>query len=139
MKYTFMIPGNPVPLARARINPKAFFNNTGCKMWDPQKELKLITAIHLRNQFEGLRPLIGSLHLTAIFYMPISKSKSKKRQEEMQGSYHIARPDLDNMLKWICDCANGILYTDDSVVASVFVQKIYDHEPRTEFSLEERS
>jgi Holliday junction resolvase RusA-like endonuclease len=134
-KYTFIIPGNPVPLARARINPKAFFNNTRCKMWDPQKELKLVAAIHLRNQFENLEPIVGAIHIDAKFYMPIPKSKSKKLQAGLIGKHHICKPDLDNLIKFICDCATGILYKDDAVVASINIQKLYDEDPRTEFTL----
>lgn len=134
-KYTFIIPGNPVPLARARINPKTFFNNKGCKMWDPQKELKLVAAIHLQNQYDKLELLKGPVRVEAIFFMPIPKSKSKKKQKEMAGTPHISKPDLSNLLKFIEDAATGILYHDDSLIASISVDKKYDNEPRTEFTV----
>lgn len=137
-KHTFTIMGNPIPLARARINPKSFFNNTARKMFDPQKELKLITAITLRNQFENLTPLTGPLHLDVIFYMSIPKSSPKIKKELTAGNiYHIARPDLDNLVKWICDVSANILYGDDSVIASTTAKKVYDKNPRTVFTLKE--
>ena len=104
-------------------------------MWDPQKELKLVAAIHLRNQFENLEPIVGAIHIDAKFYMPIPKSKSKKLQAGLIGKHHICKPDLDNLIKFICDCATGILYKDDAVVASINIQKLYDEDPRTEFTL----
>lgn len=136
MKYTFTIPGNPIPLARARINPKAFFGSAKHKMWDPQKELKLVTAITLQNQFDKAGFFTGPIHLDVIFYMPIPKCISKKKKESICGTHHIAKPDLDNLVKFICDSAHGILYHDDSLIASITTKKLYDLDPRTVFTLE---
>lgn len=136
MKYTFTIPGNPIPLARARINPKAFFGKTTRSMWDPQKELKLVTAITLQNQFENIIPFVGPVHIDAIFYMPISKSKSKKHRQEIVGKMHPTKPDISNLLKFIEDAATGLLYKDDCIISSVNIKKIYDLNPRTEFTIE---
>jgi len=135
-KHEFVIKGNPIPLARARINPKAFFNNVKRKMWDPQKELKLVTAITLENQFEGVKPLTGALRLEVIFYMPIPQSYSHKKKLDMEGIPHISKPDLDNLIKWIGDCANNLLYSDDAIIAEIKAQKKYDNNPRTVFTLE---
>ena len=140
MKYTFTLPGNPIPLARARIKSNLFFSKSTKRMWDPQKELKVLTAITLTNQFEELGIKLGSIpfdepvHLDVVFYMPIAKT-SVKKTKSLSGTYHIKRPDLSNMLKFIEDACTGVLYKDDSLIASVTVKKIYDTEPKTVFTI----
>jgi Holliday junction resolvase RusA-like endonuclease len=136
VKYTFTIPGNPIPLARARINTKAFWDSNKKRMWDPQKELKLVTAITLQNQYEKIDPFSGPVHIDVIFYMPIPQSKSKIKQKELDGAYHCSRPDVSNLLKFIEDASQGVLYQDDCIIASVNIKKVYDQQPRTVFTIE---
>ncbi len=44
---------------------------------------------------------------------------------------HTKRPDLDNCVKFVKDCLNGIVWWDDSQVYEVHAKKIYDENPRT--------
>ena len=120
----YYIPGNPVALARPRFGNRL--------VWDAQKRIKEAASLMLLSQ-HGKRPkYTGPLHLDIIFYMPIPISYSKKKIAATLGSYHIARPDADNLLKFFLDVANNVLYDDDAVVASFSVQKIYSDNPRTE-------
>lgn len=66
----------------------------------------------------------GALHLNVIFFM-----KQPKKKKE---SWHTYKPDLDNMIKWISDVMNGILYEDDKQVAKITAEKVYSLESRTE-------
>jgi len=61
--------------------------------------------------------------------MPIPKGTSKKKRAEM--IYHTKRPDLDNLVKFVKDCMNGIVWHDDSLVAELHAGKLYDENPRT--------
>ena len=117
-------------------------------MWDPQKELKLITAISLRNQFEaqGIMTDLTKLknevifhtpiHLDVIFYMPVPKT-SKIRMERAKEKYHFKRPDLDNLIKFVCDACMGVLYKDDSIIVSINAKKVYSSNARTVFTISE--
>jgi Holliday junction resolvase RusA-like endonuclease len=120
MEYVVM--GDPIPLARAR-------HGNG-KTWDPQKHLKLHWSLMLSNQHDDKPLFEGPLHLFITFFMPKPKT-SLKKQLEMENRPHHYKPDLDNLVKWVCDCANGILYKDDSSVASFKCMKIYSDQPRT--------
>lgn len=41
--------------------------------------------------------------------------------------------DIDNLLKQIFDCANGIVWHDDSQIVGLYAQKLFDKaRPRTE-------
>ena len=47
-----------------------------------------------------------------IFYLPMPKSWSKKKRDNMRGQAHQQKPDLDNLLKALSDA----VYADDSVI-----------------------
>lgn len=54
-----------------------------------------------------------------IFYIPMPKSWSKKKQSEMDGHAHTKKPDIDNLLKALMDA----IFTDDSHIWNVHVIK----------------
>ena len=45
--------------------------------------------------------------------------------------FHSKKPDLDNLLKFVFDCLNGIAWQDDSQIAKINAVKAYSEEPRT--------
>jgi Holliday junction resolvase RusA-like endonuclease len=122
---SYIIDGEPIPLARHRHG-----KGHG---WDSQKQLKLGIGLQISNQHNNLPFLEGPLKLEIVFYMPIPLKGAKT----LNGTIHTIRPDLDNLIKMICDVANGIAYKDDCVVASIIAHKQYSTLPRTEFTLTE--
>ena len=129
---TYLIEGNPVPLARGRFG--------GGKVYDSQKGLKLIAAMALRNQHNNLPLYSGAVCITAQFFMPIPKASQPKsgKPSKLEGKPHIQKPDLDNLLKWVCDISSGILYHDDAIVWQIMGQKFFDTHPRTEITIWEQ-
>lgn len=123
------IPGNPIPKHRVRSatrHGKVFtYSDQVAQTNDVRWQIKA--------QYKG-KPLTGAVGVTAIYYMPIPESWSKKKKREMDGAWHISRPDRDNMDKFILDCGNGILWVDDCMVAFGSSAKIYDKNPRLEIS-----
>jgi len=118
----YIIPGQPIPLQRPR-----FYNG---HVIDSQRSEKLHTATYIRFLKVGpITMLEGPIHLTLTFFMKKPK-KGKK-------IWHSSRPDLDNLVKFILDVCNGVLYKDDAQVAKITTEKIYDDEPRTEIYIEE--
>lgn len=128
MTHIFTLEGNPIPLQRARCSRQR-------RMYDTQKNHKLIAGITLKNQFQDQDPLSGILKLHAVFYMPIPRNASKKTMKNMEGNLHYKKPDIDNLVKFLCDVCNGIIYTDDARIAIIQSEKRYDEKPRTEFSI----
>jgi Holliday junction resolvase RusA-like endonuclease len=121
----YVIPGDPVPLQRARVNPHSK------RPWDPQKRIKYQIAQLISAQ-DPLKILYeGPLELKITFYM--RRPKSAKRSE----IFHSNRPDISNLLKFIEDVAQGILYKDDCTISRVVMEKIYGSPPRTEFTIRE--
>ncbi len=63
------------------------------------------------------------VHLIIKFMFPVPKSASKKVRLDRIGAYHINKPDLTNLCKSIEDGCNGVVYTDDSQIASISMTK----------------
>lgn len=98
----YVINGDPIPLARARYGLK--------KVYDPQKNQKLLFGVYLNNQFEDQPLITGPVHLDVTFYMPWSKQtktewNNKAKKRVTKDPYHKYRPDLDNLIKFVCDAA----------------------------------
>jgi Holliday junction resolvase RusA-like endonuclease len=124
---TYIINGNPVPLARPRM--------TRNNVYDSQKDFKLIAGLDIKKQ-HGNDPMFeGPLHLDVTFFMRIPYPSSRDKKRKLCSTYHVTRPDLSNLLKFYEDVCTGILYQDDSLISSISCKKIYDISPRTEFSL----
>ncbi len=124
----YIIDGDPIAWARAAPSKYS-------RMWDTQKQIKFEHGISLRKQHKGNGLFEGPILLDIIFYFKKPKSCVRK-----QGSFHIYKPDLSNLIKLIEDIGSGILYKDDAIIACIRAQKKYDAQPRTEFrivSLEE--
>jgi len=58
------------------------------------------------------------------FIMPLPASLSEKKKEEYDGTHHMIRPDIDNMLKAVNDC----LLLEDSAVYYVVCRKKWGRE-----------
>ena len=115
-------------------------------MYDPsatdKKEMWLQIA-----KYKPKRPLAGDICLKLIFHMPRPKhhfkTKAGKPTDIIKEKYktinlHSFKPDLDNLLKMICDTIQGkdrMIY-DDSQICWVSAIKTYGS-PRTEITIEE--
>jgi Holliday junction resolvase RusA-like endonuclease len=84
------------PSSKAR--PRFARSNTYRSKEDRESEQR--TAWHLRRSVS--EPMTGNVALACIFYRP-------NRQ----------RIDADNMMKHVCDAANGVLWLDDSQVTAI--------------------
>ncbi len=121
----YVIHGEPVPLARARFGDG--------RVYDSQKNLKLITTITLQSQHDDAPFFEGPISLNLSFYLPIISAKKIK----LNCKPHTQAPDLDNLIKYIADVASGILYKDDRTICSIVARKYYSTNPRTEIILRE--
>lgn len=90
-----VLPGDPYSKSRPR-----FSRNGRTYVKKEDREREEATALRLRQVFK--QPKTGNVALGCIFFR-------SSRQ----------RIDADNMLKHICDAANGIVYDDDSQVTAV--------------------
>ncbi len=134
------IPGEPI----AKKRPRFFVRRNpgkgrplGAENIQQTEEGKFISIMF--SQLAGRAPITKGtpIKLGCIFYMPIPASVTKrKRAELMAGNIpHVARPDLDNLVKFVKDCSNGVLWADDSQVSYLTAAKYYSLYPRTEITI----
>ena len=67
--------------------------------------------------------------------MPIPASYSKKKKATVNNTPHTKPPDLDNLIKFVLDVAQGIILADDKLVTTINAKKLYDTIPKTVFTL----
>ena len=127
------IKGKPIAKKRPRFARHGKFVRT----YSDQETEEGRFLWEVRNQLDGHQIFNGALFLTARFFMPIPKSTSKKKRAMMLNDeiHHTKKPDVDNCIKFICDCLNGVVYRDDSQIFSKHGIKRYSDEPRTEIEI----
>lgn len=90
--------------------------------YDTQRRIKDHLGTIITWQLNKQKPLEGSIHLRAEFYMPEPKSLPQLKS----GGYHTKKPDIDNMLKFYLDlCQECRCFKNDSQVCDVTMQKVY--------------
>lgn len=120
--------GEPIPQARHRIARRGNFVHS----YDPQAKLKEGYKWQIKSQYRE-KPLTIPVYLDITFFMPIPKSTSKRLRRQMLDGvcYHMKRPDLDNLQKFVLDCLQDLVLEDDSQVVEIRTKKIYSEKPGT--------
>ncbi len=100
--------------------------------YSPKANEKRIVSEFIRQQYKG-EPTDRLLRCDLYFYLPIPKSTSKKKRQQMlDGDIRpTAGGDLTNLRKFIEDCMNGIVYLDDRQIVEGETQKWFDDKPET--------
>ena len=134
----FTIKGKPKALKRHRST------RTG-RMYDPSAKDKKQIWLQIA-KFKPKRPFAGDIMLKLIFTMPRPKShfRTGKFKHILKDGYehiiyHTFTPDLDNLVKLICDTIQGKdrMVVDDSQICMLQAEKIYGETPMTEVIIEE--
>ena len=105
-------------------------------IYDPQITEKRLVKCQLSAQFDR-EPLQCPVRVELVFAMQIPKSYSaKEREAALTGKTKFAKkPDVDNLQKYIFDCCNGQIFSDDALVYEVHAQKVYSSTPHTQIKL----
>lgn len=116
------ISGTPIAKKRPR------FGRVGnhVRTYNPQESEEGKFMCIMQAQLNGHQPIPAGVPITmeVAFHMPYPASMSAKKRKD---AFHTKRPDLDNLIKFVKDCANGILWHDDSQVVTVLAMKQYGH------------
>lgn len=132
MKITFTVPGLPTGKGR----PK--FTRTG-HTYTPEKTRAYEEKVRLcwKSQSGQTFPADVPILVSGVAWFPIPKGTSKKKVEELEGAFHLKRPDTDNLVKAVLDALNSHAYPDDSAVMLGPWYKVYTNgAPRVEIILE---
>jgi Holliday junction resolvase RusA-like endonuclease len=125
--YELIIDGPPIALQRHR--------HARGRTYDPQSIGKKDLLVRLAPILKQYPCLDCALSVEFIFNFKPPKSKSKKWKRENR--YKTTRSDLDNMVKYYSDWANGTLWVDDSIIVDLHAVKRYSETAYTLIRWEE--
>lgn len=97
-------------------------------------ETRLVLYTTINNQHDDQLLFIGPLHLNVTFYFPYPSNFQKNKAAK---HYHTCKPSLEDSVKCLASLCKGICYTSNYAIASMQAEKVYDKNPRTEFTLQE--
>lgn len=131
----FTVSGNPQALKRHRTVTKG----RGGKplpfpmQYDPSKNDKadfLAKCMRYKPETPLEEPL--SVILLFSFARPNSHFGTGRNSGILKSSasaYHVKRPDLDNLVKFVLDALNGIFWKDDTYICRIETAKNYSEKP----------
>ena len=122
-----VFPINPVAASRPRVTRHATFYSKQYTQF--RKDFKKLVG--------HPKMLLGTISVTAIFYIQMPKSWSKKKKAYMNKQAHISKPDIDNLSKAVLDGISGNYFHDDSQVAILHTQKYWAEEGKISMIVKE--
>lgn len=139
-KIKIVIPGTPIPKRRPRFARHGRRVVTYNDQEFEAKQAKLFVYQQIKTC--QAMPLTGPINAEIIFYMPRPKAhygtgKNSGILKKTALLYHINKPDLDNLTKWIYDIFNKIVWKDDAQIIFEKAEKRYSENPRTEVCIKE--
>ena len=124
---TIEIKGKPIPQARPR------FKRSG-KTYNPQSEQAKDFATKVLAQYKD-DPIDGPIWLRVMFFMLRPKNHYKSRipgaDRIRPGAplWHAKKPDISNLVKFVEDSLNGVLWEDDSQIIHIEASKSFANAP----------
>jgi Holliday junction resolvase RusA-like endonuclease len=69
---------------------------------------------------------------------PLWDREKPRNLKKTSPIHHTSTPDVDNLLKFVCDALNGYAWVDDSQIVIKYGEKVYAMDyPKTEITIEE--
>ena len=136
-RIEIIIPGNPKSQQRHRHFSTGKFHGT----YDPSskdKENFLLTVMNNKPE----KPLDIPLCVDIYFYFSRPKAhyrtgKNSGLIKESAPKYHVTKPDMDNLRKFVLDALNKVYWRDDSIICQGSTCKYYTEEsPKTQIIIQ---
>lgn len=124
MIHKFIIPGIPTPYRKVKESDR--------RDYDEQRIKQSNIAIEVENIFGDRRPLQGPLHLDITFFFPVPRNAPIERIRNTPFPY---KPSMDRLTNFLLDAVVGVLIETKNNISSSIQRKMYDINPRTEFTL----
>ncbi len=117
----FTVSGKPFPQPRPRVTRFGTYEpGKGIKAWKAAVAKAGQNAALTHWQF---RPYVEPLQMTLQFCLPMPKSWTQIKKDDLAGRPHVSRPDADNLAKAVMDALQGICYLEDSQIFDLAVAK----------------
>jgi len=117
----FVAWGTPIPKgSMVCVTPPAIVRKTGRPVLAPVNASKMRSWSRLVKraaEMTGKGPLEGAIRVTVTFWL--------RRPKKPKAELPVVRPDLDKLLRAVCDAIKGPMYSDDSQVTTATAMKRY--------------
>lgn len=121
------VEGDPIPLQRPRGTRKGFY--------DPQhiakKNFAWTVKAELIKQEYKEKPVTSGVKTVFNFEFQIPQSWSKKKKAALINKPHTQKPDTSNLVKFVEDSLNEILWQDDCYISKIEASKRWAEKPKT--------
>lgn len=122
---SFFVPGLPIAKGRPRFVRKTGRTYTPAATVHGERNIAQFAAEAMRGRALYDSPV--ELRIIACYMPP--KTRTRAARALPWAGYKQSRPDLDNLCKAILDAGNGVIWTDDAIVAVVHCAKVYAAAP----------
>ena len=136
----FTVYGDPQALKRHRT----FRTKKGINInVDPSKSDKSTFLWKAISDNKPKKPFNDALRVKLVFYMPRPKShyrtgKNAGKLKESAPIFHIKKPDIDNLVKFVLDALAGVYWKDDTIISTLITRKVYANDvPKTTISIKQ--
>ena len=135
---TFKIPGKPEGKGRPRFARRGKFvtTYTDNKTRTYESKIKDIAMGAMGASMPLTTPLEAFIYIS--YPVPASYSKTRKADCLANTERPNKKPDIDNVVKAVCDSINGVVYVDDTQIVDLHATKVYG-EPYVEVLIKEIS
>ncbi|MFA5625504.1 MAG: RusA family crossover junction endodeoxyribonuclease [Bradymonadales bacterium] len=132
---TFTVPGQPQGKGRPRFAKVGGY----VKAYTPEQTASYESFIKLAyyKAGGGMSEKPVKLTVRAFYLVPDSWSKKKRIAALGGGVRPTVKPDIDNIVKVVCDALNELAYSDDKQIVALECYKHYDVAPRVEIEIKE--
>jgi Holliday junction resolvase RusA-like endonuclease len=133
---TFKIPGKPEGKSRPRFARRGKFvtTYTDNKTRTYESKIKDIAMVAMGASMPLTTPLEAFIYIS--YPVPASYSKARKADCLANIERPTKKPDIDNVVKAVCDSINGVVYVDDTQIVDLHATKVYG-EPYVEVLIKE--
>lgn len=121
----FFVDGKPVGKGRPRFT-KSGHAYTPKTTRDYEEYVKMCFMTSKRTNFGELPVMVK---IKAAFPIPRAFSKEKKSEALDDQIRPTKKPDVDNIIKAMCDALNKLAYDDDSNIVKLLTDKVYSENP----------
>ena len=126
--YIIEVSGDPIAWQRARRNKNVYY--------DPQFIAKKNFAWVVKSQYFD-KPLTKPLKISFTFNFKMPASWSKKKKLTMIDKPHAQTPDTSNLVKFVEDALNQVVWQDDALISKLIAEKKWEEEAKTIIKIEE--
>lgn len=123
------VPGEPVGKGRPRVASRG----GRPMMYTPEKTANYEQLVRLEaaRSMRGQALMAGPVELWLEVYTGIPASYPKRKAEAARAGHIVPtkKPDIDNVVKAICDAFNGCVWLDDVQVVDLHVKRRFSDDP----------